>query len=160
MHRKRDTEVTRRPVLAELRCMRGDAFAAVQERKRYGTQEVLPRTTTLVVLKASADHAVAQSQRHRQSSFEPFVVAAKDFHVQRAEGVRVDAGSANSTRNSFQTRQWRTEDSRCTQDAYSRVQPAGGDSGDVCSTAQMSAEVRLHSGGCHESIRQATVDER
>ena len=29
-----------------------------------------------------------------QSSFRPFVVAAKDFHVQRAEGVRVDAESA------------------------------------------------------------------
>ena len=41
-----------------------------------------------------------------QSSFRPFVVAAKDFHVQRAEGVRVDAESVRSTRNSFQTRQW------------------------------------------------------
>ena len=70
----------------------------MQERQFFGTQEVLPRTTTtLVVLKASTDHGVAQSQRHRQSSFRPFVVAAKDCHVHRADGVRVDAESARST---------------------------------------------------------------
>ena len=47
---------TRRPVLAEFRCMRGDACAAVQERRETGHERSLPRTmTTLVVLKASVD---------------------------------------------------------------------------------------------------------
>ena len=123
-------------------------------------------------LTANNDHSggvegLSRARRGRvpktEKDFEPFVVAAKDFHVQRAEGLRVDAESARSTRNSFQTRQWGTEDSRCTQDAYSRVtasrQPAGGDSREVCSTAWMSAEVRLHSDGCRESIGQAMVDE-
>ena len=41
-----------------------DHPAAVQERKRDGTREVLPRTTTtLVVLKASVDHTVVESRR-------------------------------------------------------------------------------------------------
>ena len=51
--------------IAEVKCMRRDARAAVQEREReIVTQEVLPRTTTTpVVLKASADHAVVESRR-------------------------------------------------------------------------------------------------
>ena len=126
--------------------------SSAREKKRWDTRGLTANNDQSVVLKASADHAVTESQR-------PFVITAKDFHVQRAEGWRVDAESARSTGNSFQTRQWWTEDSRCKQDAYSRVQPAGGDSREVCSTAQMSAEVRLHSEGCRESIRQAMVDE-
>ena len=51
-----------------------DHRAAVQEKiERNGTREVLPRTTTtLVVLKASAyhTHTVVKSQRQRQSSFQ------------------------------------------------------------------------------------------
>ena len=97
------------------------ACAAVQEGKTDGTREVLPRTaTTLVVLEASTDHAVVESRRRED-------------------------------RTAFSERQWWTEDSReahnvesrCAQDAYSRVWPAGGDSRDVRSTARMSAEVRL-----------------
>ena len=133
MHRKRETRRSRsiqqkvgaavrlsqepsdEDELAEYRCMRGDARTAVQERSRDGTQEVLPRTATPVVLKASADHAVVEFCRRED-------------------------------RTAFSERQWRTEDSReahkvvsrCAQDAYSRVQPAGGDSREVCSTVQVS----------------------
>ena len=86
MHCKRDKDISQKvgsaseaptgalgrgPVLAEFRCMRGDARAAVRERerKRDGTQEVLPRTTTApVVLKASADHTVAEFRRREEQT--------------------------------------------------------------------------------------------
>ena len=56
--------VSQEPSQAEFRCMRVDACAAVQERRRDGTREVLPRTTTtLVVLKAPADHTPVESRR-------------------------------------------------------------------------------------------------
>ena len=48
-------------------CVNGHR-TAVQERKRDGTREILPRTTTTpVVLKASADHAVAESRRRGEN---------------------------------------------------------------------------------------------
>ena len=40
---------------------------------------------------------------------------------------------------------------------HSRVQLAGRDSRDVCSAAQMSAEVKLHSEGCRERIGRTDV---
>ena len=134
---RRSQEPSGEDLQAEVGCMRGDACAAVQERKKGGTREVLPQTTTtLVVLQASTVHTVVESRRRED-------------------------------RTAFSERQWRTEDSReahkvvsrCAQEAYSRGQPAGGGSRGACSTAQMSADVRLHSEGCRESIRQAMVDE-
>ena len=59
------------------------------------------RLITAQQCKRERGTAAWQSPEERDSSFEPFVVAAKDFHVQRAEEVRVDAESARSTRNSF-----------------------------------------------------------
>ena len=84
VHRKRDNEVsqhsaevgrkggawphkksTRRIQMYAWRRPRSSA----REKERDGTQEVLPRTTTtLVVLKASVDHAVAESRRSVQNS--------------------------------------------------------------------------------------------
>ena len=46
---------------------RGRPRSSARQRMRCGTQEVLLRTTTtLVVLKASADHAVAESLKDRE----------------------------------------------------------------------------------------------
>ena len=75
--------------------------------------------------------------------------------------IRVHARGRPRSRASEKKRiHWkRTKSFHDAQDAHSRVQPAGGDSRDVCSTAQMSAELRLHSEGCHESTRQVMVDE-
>ena len=44
-----------------------------------------------------------------------------------------------------------------TKSFHSRVQPAGRDSRDVCSAAQMSAEVRLYSEGCRGRIGRTDV---
>ena len=108
--------------LAEFRCMRGDARAAVQERKRDGTQEVLPRTTTTpVVLKASAGHTAVESRKREEQTEQ---LSAKDSAEQKIHEKR--------TKSFHEAR---------------------------CSTAHVSAEVRLHSEGCRESIRQAMVDE-
>ena len=65
---RRPRDIQQKTVRQNLDAFVFEACAAVLERKRYGTQEVLPRTTTIpVVLKASANHAVAESQRQRKT---------------------------------------------------------------------------------------------
>ena len=108
------------------------ATAQQCKRERDRTREVLPRTmTTHVVLKP---HRGGVPQTRRQSSLQRETV--------------VNRRCTRSAQSRFMMRAGRV-----------RVQPAGGDLRDVCSTAQMSAEVRLHSERCRESIRQAMVDE-
>ena len=89
MHRKRNEEVSRHSAedrTTEFGCMRGDARAAVQERKRAGTREVSPRTTTtLVVLVESRRREEQTEQLSAEDSGEQKIdeKRTKSFHEAR-----------------------------------------------------------------------------
>ena len=103
-----------------------------------GSKRSLPRTmTTLVVLKASTDHAVAESQRQRktqpmQQRVKRSAHGAEQFRTVCEAAFRPDSGEQKI----HDARRTRTHG------------PAGGDSREVCSTAQTSAEIRLKTPLC------------